>query len=102
MAKGDSGNQSISAAASVTITFSWRTSNWVIWADVSFRVEEDADADGNSFLVPANTLYAPAIDVLTLGVLGVGSGIAHYKNNWRRTTIDDQEIQNDRGGVHRL
>lgn len=102
MAKSQSGNASISSGGSITITFTFRVGSYVVVSDQDMYVEEDADATTGSFRVPANTLYSPGIDCLTVGVLGTGgASTMWYKGVFRTSSVDDQEIQNDRGGIDR-
>lgn len=69
-------------------------SSYCIWSpDDDIYVEEDADADANSFLVPANTLYAPKIACRTIDVLGkTGSGTAYVKVIYLSEGISDAEV----------
>lgn len=55
---------------------------WMIWSsDDDIYVEEDGDADSNSFLLAKNSVMVSQVGCSSIGVLGkAGSGTAYLKS----------------------
>lgn len=81
--------------------FTYVVSAYVIWsADGAFYVEEDSAITVNSFLVPVDTLYAPALGCKQLHVMGrLVGGTAYIKGIYATHGITDAEVPGNRGGV---
>ena len=85
--------------------FIYTVSAYVIWSpDGAFYVEEDSPITASSFLVPVNTLFAPALGCKQLHVMArvIVAGTAYIKGIYATIGVTDKEVAAYRGGIHTI